>query len=52
MSQGQKLEFMLAIIVLIAGVTLFIYSPTLVRGWAFSIPGTPDVALEPVFFPR
>ena len=52
MSQGQKLEFTLAIIVLIAGVMLFIYSPTLVRGWAFSIPGTTDVALEPVFFPR
>jgi len=52
MSQGQKLEFMLAIIVLIAGVMLFLYSPTLVRGWAFSIPGTTDVALEPVFFPR
>ena len=52
MSNGQKLEFTLAIIVLIAGVMLFIYSPTLVRGWAFSIPGTTDVALEPVFFPR
>ena len=52
MSQGQKLEFTLAIIVLIAGVMLFIYSPSLVRGWAFSIPGTTDVALEPVFFPR
>ena len=52
MSHGQKLEFTLAIIVLIAGVMLFIYSPTLVRGWAFSIPGTTDVALEPVFFPR
>ena len=52
MSQGQKLEFTLAIIVLIAGVLLFIYSPSLVRGWAFSIPGTTDVALEPVFFPR
>ena len=52
MSQGQKLEFILAFIVLIAGVMLFVYSPTLVRGWAFSIPGTTDVALEPVFFPR
>ena len=52
MSHGQKLELTLAIIVLIAGVMLFIYSPTLVRGWAFSIPGTTDVALEPVFFPR
>ena len=31
---------------------VFVYSPTLVRGWAFSIPGTTDVALEPVFFPR
>ena len=52
MSHGQKLEFTLAVIVLIAGVMLFIYSPSLVRGWAFSIPGTTDVALEPVFFPR
>ena len=52
MSQGQKLEFTLAIIVLIAGVMIFLYSPSLVRGWAFSIPGTTDVALEPVFFPR
>ncbi|MCY4542487.1 MAG: tripartite tricarboxylate transporter TctB family protein [Rhodobacteraceae bacterium] len=46
------LEGTLAATVLVAGVSLFILAPDLVRGWAFSIPGTTDVALEPVFFPR
>ena len=47
-----KLEGALAAIVLTVGVLLFLTAPGLVRGWAFSIPGTTDVALEPVFFPR
>lgn len=47
-----KLEGALATLVLILGVLLFLSAPNLVRGWAFSIPGTTDVALEPVFFPR
>ena len=46
------LEGTLAAIVFVAGVFLFIKAPDLVRGWAFSIPGTTDVALEPSFFPR
>ncbi|MCY4138696.1 MAG: tripartite tricarboxylate transporter TctB family protein [Rhodobacteraceae bacterium] len=47
-----KLEGTLAVAVLTVGVLLFFTAPNLVRGWAFSIPGTTDVALEPVFFPR
>ena len=47
-----KLEGALAATVLVVGVLLFLTAPSLVRGWAFSIPGTTDVALEPVFFPR
>ena len=46
------LEGTLAAIVFAVGVLLFIKAPDLVRGWAFSIPGTTDVALEPAFFPR
>lgn len=46
------LEGTLAGIVLLAGVLLFLKAPDFVRGWAFHIPGTTDVALEPVFFPR
>lgn len=46
------LEGTFAAALLAAGVTLYITAPTLVRGWAFSIPGTTDVALEPSFFPR
>ena len=46
------LEGTLAAIVFATGVLLFFKAPDLVRGWAFSIPGTTDVALEPVFFPR
>ena len=52
MSSGRKIESAFAIIVFITGVLLFLYSPSLVRGWAFTIPGATDVALEPVFFPR
>ena len=52
MSSGRKLEAIFAVIVLITGIVLYLYSPSLVRGWAFTIPGTTDVALEPVFFPR
>jgi putative tricarboxylic transport membrane protein len=52
MNQSRYLEGTLAIITLIASVFLFYYAPDLVRGWAFTIPGTTDVALEPVFFPR
>jgi len=51
-NQSRLLEGTLAIITLIASVFLFYHSPDLVRGWAFTIPGTTDVALEPVFFPR
>ena len=43
---------MLAAIIFAAGVLLFWQAPNLVRGWAFTIPGTTDVALEPAFFPR
>lgn len=46
------LEGTLAAIVFFAGALLFYKAPDLVHGWAFSIPGTTDVALEPVFFPR
>ncbi|MCY4463877.1 MAG: tripartite tricarboxylate transporter TctB family protein [Albidovulum sp.] len=46
------LEGTLAAIVFVAGVALFLKAPDLVRGWAFTIPGTTDVALEPDFFPR
>lgn len=46
------LEGALAAVVFTAGALLFYFSPDLVHGWAFSIPGTTDVALEPVFFPR
>jgi len=46
------LEGTLAVIVLAAGVALFWKAPDLVRGWAFTVPGTTDVALEPSFFPR
>ena len=46
------LEGTLATIILLAGVFLFLKAPDLVRGWAFRIPGTTDVALEPDFFPR
>jgi hypothetical protein len=52
MNVGRLLEGALAISALVVGALLFIYSPELVRGWAFTIPGTTDVALEPVFFPR
>ena len=46
------IEGTLATIVFAVGVLLFVNAPDLVRGWAFSIPGTTDVALEPAFFPR
>ena len=46
------LEGALAAIVFTTGVLLFLKAPDLVRGWAFTIPGTTDVALEPAFFPR
>lgn len=46
------LEGALAAIVFTAAVLLFWQAPNLVRGWAFTIPGTTDVALEPAFFPR
>jgi putative tricarboxylic transport membrane protein len=45
-------EATFAAVTMVAGVALFIYAPTLVRGWAFTIPGTTDAALEPSFFPR
>jgi len=41
-----------AAMVFAAGVTLYVIAPYYVRGWAFNIPGTTDVALEPAFFPR
>ena len=41
-----------AAIIILAGVLLYLNAPDLVRGWAFRIPGTTDVALEPDFFPR
>lgn len=41
-----------AAIVLAAGATLYLLAPIYVRGWAFKVPGTTDVALEPAFFPR
>lgn len=46
------LEGALGTVVLATGALLFITAPDLVHGWAFTIPGTTDVALEPVFFPR
>ena len=46
------LEGTFAALVFVTGVLLFVTAPDLVRGWAFTIPGTTDVALEPVFFPR
>ena len=52
MSIGRLLEGALAISAFVVGALLFFYSPELVRGWAFTIPGTTDVALEPAFFPR
>jgi len=45
-------EATFAAIFMAAGVALFIAAPDIVRGWAFAIPGTTDVALEPSFFPR
>jgi putative tricarboxylic transport membrane protein len=41
-----------AAVALAAGATLYILAPHYVRGWAFNVPGTTDVALEPSFFPR
>lgn len=53
MTRGRIVaEGTFAAILLAAGVALFILAPQLVRGWAFVIPGTTDVALEPSFFPR
>ena len=46
------LEGALAAVIFATGALLFALAPDLVRGWAFTIPGTTDVALEPVFFPR
>ena len=46
------LEGTLAAVIFTAGVLLWFFAPDLVRGWAFTIPGTTDVALEPAFFPR
>lgn len=37
---------------LAAGITLYVIAPSFVRGWAFNIPGTTDIALAPSFFPR
>lgn len=41
-----------AAIVFAAGATLYVIAPHFVRSWAFKVPGTTDVALEPAFFPR
>lgn len=46
------LEGTLGAILFASGVLLFVKAPDVVRGWAFHIPGTTDVALEPAFFPR
>lgn len=42
----------LALLLVLLGAVLYIEAPSFVSGWAFNIPGTTDVALAPVFFPR
>lgn len=42
----------LSLLLILLGVVLYVKAPTLVSGWAFNIPGTTDVALAPMFFPR
>ncbi|WP_336744026.1 tripartite tricarboxylate transporter TctB family protein [Aureimonas altamirensis] len=49
---SRRWEAGVALALLCGAVALFLAVPTLVSGWAFTMPGTTDNALQPSFFPR